>query len=191
MAHTPATPAIPGGLPGEPVPASAGPASTVPASRNGRSPGRTSAGIVLDHFSKQIIEQLQEDGRRSYAAIGKAVGLSEAAVRQRVQRLVEAGVMQIVAVTDPLMLGFTRQTMIGIKCGGDLEQVADHLAAMEEIDYVVITSGSFDLLVEVVCEDDSHLLEILSRVRGVPSVISTETFVYLKLRKQTYGWGTR
>ena len=80
--------------------------------------------------------------------------------------------------------------MIGIKCGGDLEQVADELAAMDEIDYVVITSGSFDLLVEVVCEDDSHLLEILSRVRGVPRVTSTETFVYLKLRKQAYGWGT-
>jgi Lrp/AsnC family transcriptional regulator for asnA, asnC and gidA len=181
MAHTPATPAIPGALSGEPI----------PASRNGRAPGRGSSGTVLDHLSKQIIEQLQEDGRRSYASIGKAVGLSEAAVRQRVQRLVEAGVMQIVAVTDPLMLGFSRQTMIGIKCGGDLEQVADHLAAMDEIDYVVITSGSFDLLAEAVCEDDSHLLEILSRVRVVPSVTSTETFVYLKLRKQTYGWGTR
>src|SRR6202158_3655373 len=153
--------------------------------------GRTGAVAQLDELSKAIIEKLQQDGRRSYAAIGKAVGLSEAAVRQRVQRLIDAGGMQIVAVTDPLMLGFRRQTMIGIGCGGDLEQVADHLAAMAEIDYVVITSGSFDLLVEVVCEDDSHLLEILSRVRGVPGVTSTETFVYLKLRKQTYGWGTR
>jgi Lrp/AsnC family transcriptional regulator for asnA, asnC and gidA len=99
--------------------------------------------------------------------------------------------MQIVAVTDPLTLGFRRQTMIGVKCSGDLERVADHLAGMHEIDYVVITSGSFDLLVEVVCEDDDHLLEILSRVRAVPGVTSTETFVYLKLRKQTYGWGTR
>src|SRR6478672_12836732 len=97
---------------------------------------------TLDDVSKRIIEQLQEDGRRSYASIGKAVGLSEAAVRQRVQRLVDAGTMQIVAVTDPLMLGFSRQTMIGIKCAGDLEQVADRLAAIDEIDYVVITSGS-------------------------------------------------
>jgi Lrp/AsnC family transcriptional regulator for asnA, asnC and gidA len=181
MAHTPGTSALPGGPGGD------GPV----ASRNGRSPGRVPAGTALDHLSKRIIEQLQEDGRRSYAAIGKAVGLSEAAVRQRVQRLVDVGIMQIVAVTDPLMLGFSRQTMIGIKCGGDLEQVADRLAAIDEIDYVVITSGSFDLLVEVVCEDDAHLLEILSRVREVPSVTSTETFVYLKLRKQTYGWGTR
>src|SRR6266496_199718 len=146
---------------------------------------------ILDDVSKQIIEQLQQDGRRSYAAIGKAVGLSEAAVRQRVQRLSDAGVMQIVAVTDPMMLGFHRQTMIGIKCEGDLERVADHLAGMDEIDYVVITSGSFDLLVEVVCEDDDQLLEILSRVRMAPTVTSTETFVYLKLRKQTYSWGTR
>jgi Lrp/AsnC family transcriptional regulator, regulator for asnA, asnC and gidA len=147
--------------------------------------------FVPDDISKQIIEQLQEDGRRSYAAIGKAVGLSEAAVRQRVQRLQEAGVMQIVAVTDPLTLGFRRQALIAIKCEGDLQQMADHLAAMEEIDYVVITAGSFDLLIEVVCEDDNHLLEILSKIRAATSVTSTETFVYLKLRKQTYSWGTR
>jgi Lrp/AsnC family transcriptional regulator, regulator for asnA, asnC and gidA len=150
-------------------------------------PGR----VVLDDLSKRIIEQLQQDGRRSYAAIGKAVGLSEAAVRQRVQRLSEAGVMQIVAVTDPMSLGFLRQTMVGVRCGGELERVADHLAGMEEIDYVVITAGSFDLLIEVVCEDDAQLLDILSRVRGIPSVTATETFVYLKLCKQTYSWGTR
>jgi Lrp/AsnC family transcriptional regulator for asnA, asnC and gidA len=146
---------------------------------------------VLDEVSKQIVELLQQDGRRSYASIGKDVGLSEAAVRQRVQRLLEIGAMQIVAVTDPMSLGFRRQTMIGVRCSGDLERVADHLAGMEEIDYVVITAGSFDLLVEVVCEDDDQLLEILSRVRSFPSVTTTETFVYLKLRKQTYSWGTR
>ena len=148
-------------------------------------------GLVPDDISKQIIEQLQEDGRRSYAAIGKAIGLSEAAVRQRVQRLQDSGVMQIVAVTDPLTLGFHRQAMVAIKTDGDLEKVADQLAEMDEIDYVVISAGSFDVLAEVVCEDDDHLLEILSRVRAVPFVTSTETFVYLKLRKQTYSWGTR
>ena len=153
--------------------------------------GGSVATPALDEISKRIIEQLQADGRQSYAAIGKAVGLSEAAVRQRVQRLQETGVMQIVAVTDPLMLGFRRQAMIGIRCDGDLQRVADQLSSMEEIDYVVLTAGSFDLLLEVVCEDDDHLLEILSQVRGVPSVTSTETFVYLKLCKQTYTWGTR
>jgi Lrp/AsnC family transcriptional regulator for asnA, asnC and gidA len=178
MAHTPGTAVIPV-------------AATAAARRRTRAGRPNASRVVIDDVSKLIIEQLQQDGRRSYAAIGKAVGLSEAAVRQRVQRLVDGGVMQIVAVTDPMTLGFHRQTMIGIKCEGDLERVADHLAHMDEIDYVVITSGSFDVLVEVVCEDDDHLLEILSQVRGVPGVTSTETFVYLKLRKQTYSWGTR
>ncbi|SCL19615.1 Lrp/AsnC family transcriptional regulator, regulator for asnA, asnC and gidA [Micromonospora rhizosphaerae] len=145
---------------------------------------------LLDDVAKQIIEQLQEDGRRPYAAIGKAVGLSEAAVRQRVQRLLDAGVMQIVAVTDPLQLGFPRQAMIGLRTDGDLETVADRLAEFEEIDYVVITAGSFDLLAEVVCRNDAHLLEILQRLRAVDGVLATEAFVYLKLRKQTYSWGT-
>jgi Lrp/AsnC family transcriptional regulator, regulator for asnA, asnC and gidA len=90
-----------------------------------------------------------------------------------------------------MTLGFPRQAMVGIRCGGDLERVAGDLADMEEIDYVVITAGSFDLLIEVVCEDDDQLLEILGRIRGIPSVTGTETFVYLKLRKQTYSWGTR
>jgi Lrp/AsnC family transcriptional regulator for asnA, asnC and gidA len=145
---------------------------------------------LLDDVAKQIIEQLQEDGRRPYATIGKAVGLSEAAVRQRVQRLLDSGVMQIVAVTDPLQLGFPRQAMIGIRTSGDLEEIADRLAELEEIDYVVITAGSFDLLTEVVCRNDDHLLEILQRIRHVEGVQATEAFVYLKLRKQTYSWGT-
>jgi len=146
----------------------------------------------LDDVSKAIIEQLQQDGRRSYAAIGKVVGLSEAAVRQRVQRLLDAGVMQVVAVTDPLELGFARQAMIGIRVQGPLEPVADALATMEEIEYVVITAGGFDILVEAVCESDEHLLSVLSsRIRSIPGVRGTETFVYLKLKKQTYSWGVR
>ena len=150
------------------------------------------AAISLDDVSKAIIEQLQQDGRRSYAAIGKVVGLSEAAVRQRVQRLIESGVMQVVAVTDPLELGFARQAMVGIRVSGPLEPVADIIAALDEVDYVVVTAGSFDLLVEVVAESDEHLLEIISgRIRAIEGVASTETFMYLKLRKQTYSWGVR
>jgi Lrp/AsnC family transcriptional regulator, regulator for asnA, asnC and gidA len=168
----------------------------VPASRQ-RGTGRVGGhggvhgGVHLDETAKQIIEQLQCDGRMSYAALGKAVRLSEAATRQRVQKLLDAGVMQIVGVTDPLMLGFSRQAMIGVKCEGDLEAVADELAAIEEIDYVVIVAGSFDILVELVCETDDRLLELLQRIRAVPTVTSTESLVYLKLRKQTYSWGTR
>jgi Lrp/AsnC family transcriptional regulator, regulator for asnA, asnC and gidA len=146
--------------------------------------------VQRDVVSRLIIEQLQQDGRRSYAAIAKAVGLSEPAVRQRVQRLIESGAMQIVAVTDPMTLGFHRQTMIGIRCNENLQLVADLLAGMEAVDYVVITGGSFDLLAEVVCADDDQLLEILSQVRSMPGVTTTETFVYLKLCKQTYHWGT-
>ena len=150
------------------------------------------SGIVLDDVSKAIIEQLQQDGRRPYATIGKAVGLSEAAVRQRVQRLLESGVMQIVAVTDPLTVGFPRAAMIGIRVEGDMEVVAEKLEAMSEVDYVVITAGTYDILVEVVCEDDDHLLEVINRrIRAIPGVRHTESFVYLKLRKQIYTWGTR
>ena len=154
--------------------------------------GERNGNAQLDDVSKAIIEELQQDGRRSYAAIGKVVGLSEAAVRQRVQRLIDNNVMQVVAVTDPLELGFARQAMIGIRAQGELEPVADRLSQMEEVDYVVITAGSFDLLAEVVCESDAHLLEVLShRIRKIDGVVSTETFMYLKLRKQTYSWGVR
>ena len=159
-------------------------------SRNG-APGRAPAS-VLDEVSKAIIEELQRDGRRSYAAIGKVVGLSEAAVRQRVQRLVDSGVMQVVAVTNPLELGFSRQAMIGIRVRGELGSVADAVAALDEVDYVVITAGSYDLLVEVVCESDEALLSVLSnKIRTLENVVSTETFMYLQLRKQTYSWGVR
>ena len=146
----------------------------------------------IDAVSLAIIEQLQEDGRRPYAAIGKAVGLSEAAVRQRVQKLLDQNLMQIVAVTDPLTVGFRRQAMVGVNVEGDLEPVADALTEMDEVEYVVVTAGSFDLIVEIVCEDDDHLLEMINkRIRTLAGVRSTESFVYLKLRKQTYTWGTR
>jgi Lrp/AsnC family transcriptional regulator for asnA, asnC and gidA len=147
--------------------------------------------VVLDDVSRAIIEQLQQDGRRSYARIATAVGLSEAAVRQRVQRLLDAGVMQIVAVTDPLQVGFSRQAMVGIRTRGDARVVAEALSGSPEIDYVVVTAGSFDVIVEIVCEDDDHLLDTIARIRGVDGVDSTETLVYLGLHKQTYAWGTR
>jgi Lrp/AsnC family transcriptional regulator for asnA, asnC and gidA len=148
--------------------------------------------VQIDDVSKSIIEQLQSDGRRSYAEIGKAVGLSEAAVRQRVQKLTDSGVMQIVAVTDPMQLGFYRQAMIGIRVSGDTRAVADKLAAMPAVDYVVLTAGTFDILAEVVCENDNDLITMLnSEIRTLEGVLSTETFVYLKLHKQFYNWGTR
>lgn len=149
-------------------------------------------GALLDGPNRAIIEALQRDGRQPYGAIAEAVGLSEAAVRRRVQRLRESGIMQIVAVTDPLQLGFTRQAMIGISVEGDVRRVAEKLSSMVEVDYVVMCAGSFDILAEIVCEDDERLLHVLNdSVRSIPGVRSTETFLYLKLAKQTYTWGTR
>ena len=150
------------------------------------------AGALLDGPNRAIIEALQRDGRQPYGAIAEAVGLSEAAVRRRVQRLRESGIMQIVAVTDPLQLGFTRQAMIGISVEGDVRRVAEKLSALPEVDYVVMCAGSFDILIEIVCEDDERLLHVLNdSVRCIPGVRATETFLYLKLAKQTYSWGTR
>jgi Lrp/AsnC family transcriptional regulator for asnA, asnC and gidA len=146
----------------------------------------------LDHISKAIIYALQQDGRRSYSAIAEEVGISEGAVRQRVQRLMSAGVMQIVAVTDPTELGFGREAMIGISCSGNSLQVAQKLTQIAEIDYVVLTAGRFDIVVEVVCENDAQLLDILNtNIRSMPGVYLAETLVYLKTLKQQYNWGTR
>ena len=145
---------------------------------------------TIDHVSKAIIEQLQQDGRRSYATIGQSLGLSEDAVRHRVTQLIDAGVMQIVAVTDPLQLGFARQAMVGVIVEGELKPVAEAIAAIEEVDYVVITAGGFDVLAEVVGQSDAHLLEIVTaRIRPIPGVVSIHTFLYLELQKQTYTWG--
>jgi Lrp/AsnC family transcriptional regulator for asnA, asnC and gidA len=149
---------------------------------HGRSP------LSIDDIDRAIIEQLQQDGRRPYGRIGEAVGLSEAAVRQRVQRLTDSGLVRIVAVTDPLLFGTTMRATIGVRADGDLMAVADAIAELAEVDYLVITAGSFDLLVEVVCEDDSHLLSVVQALRATAGVRETETFIYLKLHKQTYTW---
>jgi Lrp/AsnC family transcriptional regulator for asnA, asnC and gidA len=145
----------------------------------------------LDDTSKRIIEQLQENGRRSYAEIGKAVGLSEAAVRQRVQRLTDSGIMQVVAVTDPMRLGFHRQALVGLRVSGDSRAVAAELEQIPAVDYLVLTAGSFDILIEVVCASDQDLADLLNaRIRTIPGVISSETFVYLEVRTQPFAGGT-
>jgi len=149
------------------------------------------APATLDEIDKAIIRELQLDGRTPYAKLGPAVGLSQAAVRQRVQRLIENGVMQVVAVTDPLMLGFKLEAMIGVVVDGDLRAVASKLAEVDNVDYVVVTTGRFDLVIEVVCRDHEELLHIINDViRAIPGVRGTETFTYLHLEKQTYSWGT-
>lgn len=147
------------------------------------------SGSALDDIDRAIVEHLQADGRMPYTRLGTAVGLSEAAVRHRVQRLIDNGTIQVVAVTDPLQLGYRRMAMIGVRTEGDISEIAVKLDSFPDIDYLVISAGSFDILVEVVVEDDAALLDIANRIRSVPGVQSTETFIYLKMVKQTYAWG--
>ena len=144
----------------------------------------------LDATDHAIIEALQQDGRMAYTKLGAVVGLSEAAARQRVQRLLDAGVMQVVAITNPLSIGYRRMAMIGVRTEGPSDSIAEALQAMPDIDYLVITAGSFDLLCEVVMGNDADLLDLTNRIRRVPGVVSTESFIYLDLVKQTYTYGS-
>lgn len=151
------------------------------------------SGEDVSDLDKRIIEHLQTDGRRPFTQIATELGVSEAAVRARTNRLIERGILQIVGVTDPLKLGFHQMAMIGIRCtSAQLVNVAEQVAAMPEVDYVVITAGTYDLLVETVCEDNEALLRFLAeKLRAIEGVRETETFVYLRMVKQTYQWGTR
>jgi Lrp/AsnC family transcriptional regulator, regulator for asnA, asnC and gidA len=145
----------------------------------------------LDEVDRAIIEHLQRDGRVPYTKLGAAVGLSEAATRQRVQRMIDGDVLQVVAVTNPLSVGRRRMAMIGVRTEGPTDDIAKTLQMMDDIEYLVITAGSFDMMCEVVVGDDTTLLELTNRIRSVPGVTSTETFIYLDLVKQTYEWGAR
>jgi len=145
----------------------------------------------LDDTDKAIIDHLQADGRMPFSNLGPLVGLSPAATRQRVLHMIDNRVMQIVAVTDPTTLGFTVQAMAGITVEGDLDTTAALIAKVDEVDYVVIVAGRFDVLVEVVAEDMDSLIQVLNRVRAVPGVAGSELFTYMRLEKQTYNWGTR
>jgi len=146
----------------------------------------------LSDLDKRIIEHLQEDGRRAFTQIAAALGVSEAAVRARTNRLVERGILQVVGVADPGKLGF-QQALIGIRCEpGRIVEVAEALAELKEVDYVVVTAGRFDILIEAVAEDNEGLLQFLNeRLQRIGGVRDTETFTYLRLVKQTYQYGTR
>ncbi len=147
--------------------------------------------FALDDVDKAIISELQVDGRMAYARLAPKVGLSQAAVRQRVNRLLDRGVIQIVAVSDPLSLGLTTQAMVGITVAGDVRRVAADIAAMTESEYVLITAGRYDVLAELICTDNDALLELVNdRVRTIEGVTSTEVFSILKMEKLTFSWGT-
>jgi len=145
----------------------------------------------LDPVDRGIIEALQENGRTAFRAVAQRVGVAEATVRSRYARLVDDGILQVTGVTNPLGLGFDAMAMIGLKTTGSPEAVADTIAGWDETSYVVVTTGRFDVLVEVVCTDRHDLLDLTSRIRSVHGVVTTETFLYLDLAKQIFSWGTR
>lgn len=148
---------------------------------------------VLDDIDKAIIKCLQQDGRRPYAQIGRQLNVPEATVRQRAERLMSRGIVQVVGVTDPLAMGFQQPALIGLKVeAGKLETIAEQIASLDEVTYVVITAGRYDLFCEVVCEDNEHLLRVLTdRFAEIDGIRSTETLVELRFVKESYQWGTR
>ena len=146
--------------------------------------------IKLDDIDLEIIRTLKRDGRTPFAQIAQRLGVSTGMIRQRYQRLVKEGVLQVVAVTNPLLLGFSTMAMIGIKVdGAHLQKVAEEIAALEEVIYLVLTAGAYDLFAEVVFRDNDHLLEFLTdRLRAIEGIRETETFMYLKIVKEIYSW---
>ena len=147
---------------------------------------------TLDDLDRAIIRQLQGNGRRPYAGIARELNVPEATVRQRTERLIGRGVVQIVGVTDPLAMGFRQPAFIGLKVDASrIEQIAAQIAELDEVTYLVITAGRFDLVCEVVCRDSDHLLEVLGqRLGAIEGIRNSETLVELRIVKETYQWGS-
>ncbi|HLI72209.1 MAG TPA: Lrp/AsnC family transcriptional regulator, partial [Ktedonobacteraceae bacterium] len=141
---------------------------------------------AIDEIDRKIIEALQIDGRRPFTKLAAELGISEASVRQRVASLINNRVMQIVAITNPVKLGYAMAGMIGIRVSGArLFEVVEKICAFDEVIYLIICAGSFDLLAEVVCENNDHLLHFLTeKLYKVEGVKQTETFLYLRVLKQ-------
>ena len=146
----------------------------------------------LDDLDRRLIDELQRDGRASYADLAEIVGLSPAATRMRVQRILDAGVVEVVGVTNPMALGYPVMAALGVRVDRNVREVADRIADIDGVIYVVFTSGSFDLLVEVLCEDSARLLQVIDdEVRRIPDVRSVESFTYFGIHTHRFVWGTR
>ena len=156
-----------------------------------RQRGAVSAAPHLDRIDQRLIEALQKNGREPFRRIAAEVGVSEATIRARYQRLCEDDILQVTGVTNPLGLGFEAQAMVGIRTSGAPEPVAEQIAQWDEAGSVVVTAGQFDILVELVCADRRQLLAVTNRMRELDGVVSTESFLYLELWKQLYDWGAR
>lgn len=144
----------------------------------------------LDEIDLQLIAILNEDGRTPFAQIAQRLDVSTGMIRQRYQRLVREGILQIVAITNPLLMGYTTMAHIGVKVDANrLEEIADEIAVFEEVSYLVLLTGRYDLIIEVVCRDNTHLLNFLTdKLHSVGGVKDTETFIYLRIAKETYSW---
>ena len=144
----------------------------------------------IDDIDQQIIKILNADGRTPFAQIAKRLGVSTGMIRQRYHRLVQDGVLQVVAITNPLLMGFATMAQIGVKADvSRLQEIGDEIALFDEVIYLVLLTGSYDLHVEVVCRDKTHLLNFLSKkLHAVEGVKEAETFMYLRIAKENYGW---
>lgn len=146
----------------------------------------------IDETDLKIIAALQEDGRRTYGEIGELVGLSEPAARQRVHRLRDEDVLRIIALTDPVRLGLRTVAQSFIRVDGDVKKVARRLAKIDAVEYVVVVTGNVDLMIEIVCEDEKRLFEIVNdEIRVIPGIRDTETLLVLHIEKQVFNWGAR
>lgn len=153
--------------------------------------GRVAGSDRVDELDKQLIALLQVNGRMSYADLSRETGISDAAARTRVQRLLRDGVFQIVAVTDPLQLGFAHEALVAIQVTADPEAVADRLAEIDEVDFVVLVTGSFDILLEIVSPGEEEFLAVMRMIRNVAGEATIRVLPYLKTWKQEYAWGVR
>ncbi|MCD6725958.1 MAG: Lrp/AsnC family transcriptional regulator [Solirubrobacteraceae bacterium] len=155
-----------------------------------RAPRARRGQVALDETDKAILRELQHDGRMSYAALGPKVGLSAPAVRQRIQRLTDSGVLHVVGVTDPLALGLPVMAMLGVRADGDVREIADRIGEVDAVIYLVLTSGAYDLLVEVVCREPHELLDVVNdHIKAIPGVRSVESLVYLDIHTHRFTWG--
>jgi Lrp/AsnC family transcriptional regulator, regulator for asnA, asnC and gidA len=145
----------------------------------------------LDETDRAIIAQLQVDGRLPYTEIAARLGLSEGSIRRRVRRLTEAGLLQIVAVVEPGLMGREAAGLIGVNVQpGQVDGAAAAIGRFPEVTYLVMSSGGFDLIVEVYCRDREHFVTFLNhKLQRVPGVLRTETYMILKMYKLSYRWG--
>lgn len=144
---------------------------------------------TMNEIDRKIVAKLQQDGRTSYTDLAGLVGLSVPAARQRVSKLLDSGIIRVVGVTDPQALGFPAAAMLGIVVGSDVEAVADRIASVDGVIYVVLCSGRFDLIVEVIAKDQQELLKLVNEgIRAADGVLSVETFVYFKTHTHRFDW---